>query len=157
MTGYRVYRTTSVAANVLLGTVPAARLWFLDKTAPSGTIRYTVSAVNEQGLESRLGVSAEVNGVPGGATVRFSPQGDSWALRIADPEGPADGPRPVPTAAIYDVHGRLVARIPVHRAGGGWEAAWDGRQGGGNRLPRGIFFLRVRQGTRAEVRKILLR
>ena len=61
------------------------------------------------------------------------------------------------TLAVYDVRGRLVRT--VHSgvfSSGETRWIWDGRDDGGNSVPRGIYFAQVRTQARRESERILL-
>jgi hypothetical protein len=61
------------------------------------------------------------------------------------------------TMAVYDVAGRLVARAfdGVQEAGA-QGVSWDARDGRGQPLPSGVYFVRVRAGGRTGVSKVVL-
>ncbi len=58
--------------------------------------------------------------------------------------------------AIYDVRGRKVAALAdgIHDAGA-YATTWDGRDGGGGRVPSGVYFARLECAGRVESRKIV--
>jgi len=60
--------------------------------------------------------------------------------------------------AVYDVSGRLVRTLADHRcdAGSLHQVVWDGTGDGGERLPSGVYLLRLLNGTSAETRKLVL-
>ena len=58
---------------------------------------------------------------------------------------------------VFDVLGRPVVNLVVGRLQTGrYEANWDGRGTGGQLVPSGIYFYRLRSGNRAESRKMTL-
>ncbi len=58
---------------------------------------------------------------------------------------------------VFDVLGRPVVNLVVGRLQTGrYEANWDGRDAGGQLVPSGIYFYRLRGGNRAESRKMTL-
>lgn len=60
--------------------------------------------------------------------------------------------------AVYDVSGRLVRILTDHRSDGGdiHRVIWDGTNDGGERLPSGVYLLRLLTETSAETRKLVL-
>ncbi len=60
--------------------------------------------------------------------------------------------------AVYDVSGRLVRTLTSHRSDDGdiHQVIWDGTSDGGERLPSGIYLLRLLTETSAETRKLVL-
>lgn len=58
---------------------------------------------------------------------------------------------------VFDVLGRPVVNLVVGRLQTGrYEANWEGRDAGGQLVPSGIYFYRLRSGNRAESRKMTL-
>ncbi len=59
---------------------------------------------------------------------------------------------------VYDVSGRLVRTLANRRSDGGdtHQVIWDGTSDGGERLPSGIYLLRLLTETSAETRKLVL-
>ena len=58
---------------------------------------------------------------------------------------------------IHDIGGRLVARlISGHELAGRHTVIWDGRSNAGRPVSSGVYFMKLRVGDRAEVRKITL-
>ena len=58
---------------------------------------------------------------------------------------------------VFDVLGRPVVNLVVGRLQTGrYEANWEGRDAGGQLVPSGIYFYRLRGGNRAESRKMTL-
>jgi hypothetical protein len=59
---------------------------------------------------------------------------------------------------VYDVAGRMVRTLVDDRLdrGGGHEMAWDGMDGGGKRVPAGIYFVRLETDGECLTRKITL-
>ena len=75
-----------------------------------------------------------------GATIRF--------------EAPEPGAFPV---TVFDVSGRMVARVDHRaRAAGAQRVFWNGLDGGGARLPAGVYYLRVGGGVDASAEVTLL-
>jgi hypothetical protein len=63
------------------------------------------------------------------------------------------GPAPLD---LFDVTGRLVATVPPMPAPGAVQWSWDGHDVRGARVPPGVLFARVRDGSRASLRVTLL-
>jgi flagellar hook assembly protein FlgD len=63
------------------------------------------------------------------------------------------------TIDVFDAGGRRVRRLRGgERPAGAWEVPWDGRDDGGELLPRGIYFAQVTgAGDRAGTRVVLAR
>jgi hypothetical protein len=59
--------------------------------------------------------------------------------------------------AVFDLRGRLV-RVLVEKdlRPGRYSVVWDGREANGGQVPSGIYFYRLKAGTFAETRKMLL-
>ena len=58
---------------------------------------------------------------------------------------------------VFDILGRPVANLVVGRLQTGRHRVnWEGRDAGGRPVPSGIYFYRLRSGTRAESRKMTL-
>ena len=58
---------------------------------------------------------------------------------------------------VFDVLGRPVVNLVVGRLQTGrYRVNWEGRDAGGQPVPSGIYFYRLRSGTRAESRKMTL-
>ena len=59
--------------------------------------------------------------------------------------------------AVYDLRGRLVARLEdAWRPAGRHRATWDGRDAGGAAAPSGVYLARLTQGDAVRVRKLVL-
>jgi hypothetical protein len=54
---------------------------------------------------------------------------------------------------LYDVQGRRLLAVERPETEGSFR--WDGRDGSGRLLPGGLYFLRLREGSRSEVRRLL--
>jgi hypothetical protein len=158
--GYGVYRTLPGGLQERRGTVPSgdqARAAFLDsESIPSGT-RYAVVSETADGLESAIGALVEVVDPHGGPGVIANPQGSGWRLDIPSPPGESPVTAIEPRISIFDVQGRLLARPQAVPEGNGWSAVWESRATSGRRIPTGIAFVRVVQGTRVEVTKLWIR
>jgi hypothetical protein len=149
---YRVYRSAEGGKPALVATVDVTRSSWLDAAAGPGVLRYAVSTMDADENESRLGAWVEVVMAPG---ARVAPDGAGWRLSLPD-RAEASNPAP-PRMTVYDVQGRLVAALEPGRSGGAWEARWDGRSRNGVRVAGGIFFVRIVEGNRVAVRKLLVR
>ncbi len=58
---------------------------------------------------------------------------------------------------VYDVSGRLVRRLIDKRLpAGSYEAAWNGRDGGGRGMASGVYFAKLRAGSFCSVKKMVL-
>jgi flagellar hook assembly protein FlgD len=61
------------------------------------------------------------------------------------------------TLRVYDVQGRAVRTLVDQDAEAGTFAArWDGRDDGGARMGRGVYFARLAAGTQVTERKLVL-
>ena len=62
------------------------------------------------------------------------------------------------TLSIYDVSGRLVRTLvdEVQEPGRSYTVVWDGRNAFGRSVSSGIYFCRLKAGTRASTRKMVL-
>ena len=61
------------------------------------------------------------------------------------------------SVAVYDVAGRLVARLRESARGAGtYTERWDGRSDGGDSVASGVYFVRVRIGQATLERKVVL-
>jgi hypothetical protein len=60
--------------------------------------------------------------------------------------------------SVIDLHGRRIARIMEarDRDAGDYLATWNGRDGDGQRVGAGIYFLVVQAGNQYEVRRLIL-
>ena len=59
--------------------------------------------------------------------------------------------------SVYDVSGRLVSRLAEGEFGAGMhKVAWHGRDESGERLPAGVYFVRMETQRRSTLRKIVL-
>ncbi len=111
--------------------------------------------------------------------------GAGEVVSVADPDAPAapeaisfrvSGPEPNPsagavllrldlpaaravTARVYDVSGRLAGTLATDRAlpAGRSVLRWDGRDGAAReRVPAGIYFVRIETGTETAVRRVVM-
>lgn len=63
------------------------------------------------------------------------------------------------TADVFDAAGRLVRHLPVEPVDdlGRGRVTWDGSGNGGGRVRAGIYFVRLRMGSAAETRRVVIR
>ena len=79
-----------------------------------------------------------------------NPFGSATAIRFALPA------RGTAILAVYDVTGRLVARLVEGEVDGGrHEVRWDGRNRAGKAAAPGVYFYRLEAGERQEVRRMV--
>lgn len=113
--------------------------------SPGNLVRYLAY------MEPRLGASL-VSVADGPASpapaLRAWPNPARGGVTFALPGAPADG-----AIEVYSVEGRLVARVPLARAG---EARWDGRDARGARPSAGVYFARLAGGGEARTTRFLL-
>ena len=160
--GYRLYRGGSPgfvpSPDNLLGET-ALTAW-IDHAADPWAWSYLVTAVDRAGNEGPPTAPDALTGAPGGATPA------AYALR-----GAAPNPFNPSTRIVYDVpagggdvrldvldaRGRIVRTLVAQRRGEGrHEAAWNGRDDAGRRLPSGVYFARLRAAGCREVVKVTL-
>ena len=141
---------------------------YFETTAPTwefiapDTGWYGVVLVNDNGLTGTYQVTVQtgpVVGVGGITPVEtrlqaVAPNPSSGAIRI-------EYALAEPAAAgfdVFDMAGRMVARIPEERhEAGAWSARWEGRTGEGRPAPPGIYFVQMRvNGRRAGLSRIAL-
>lgn len=81
-----------------------------------------------------------------------NPSGGTISMRLGLPrEGSAD-------LAVFDVSGRLVARVANSRRVAGWhDLSWDGRDQAGRPVASGTYFLRLTAGSSVTRRFVVLR
>jgi hypothetical protein len=80
------------------------------------------------------------NPSPGRATVRYS-------LAVAGPV----------SLAVFDVQGRQIASLADGpQEAGAHTVAWNGHDAAGKRVASGLYFLRLRQGTQEQTRRIIM-
>ena len=111
---YRVFRHQGNGLR-LLQEITGTEFW--DTSAPKSTARYTVSAVDAAGNESRTGASVEVG--PESTALRFDPEGRGGTLSWSSSEAAS-----VPTVQVFDVRGRLIADLVAMEDAMGWRASW---------------------------------
>jgi hypothetical protein len=100
-------------------------------------------------------VQAAGSPIPRSLTLnRPSPNPTEGALRVRfgiPSERPTD-------LAVFDVAGRLVARVSGARRAAGWyDAVWDGRDQAGRQVASGTYFLRLTAGEMVTRRVVILR
>jgi hypothetical protein len=100
----------------------------------------TAVAEGALGREKALGLSVYPNPFNPNTTARFFSEGTGTA-----------------TLEIYDVLGKLTRRIDRPESGAGWvEMAWDGRNDAGVPVASGVYLLRVSDGEKSEMTRIVL-
>jgi flagellar hook assembly protein FlgD len=58
---------------------------------------------------------------------------------------------------VYDLRGRVVATVlDEHRPSGELISRWDGRNDNGQPVAAGVYFARLEQAGRSDVRKIVV-
>ncbi len=154
---YRIYcaRLGEVASEIAAVGAPSTQ--YLDLTAPATLLRYAVSAVDEGGNESRLAAWVELESPLVEPSLLVSPEGSAWRVSIREPLSSPEPTRiEVVDVAVFDVLGRLVARVPVRPSSGGWEARWSGDTQGGGSAAQGIYFLRASTQGWSRTQRILV-
>jgi hypothetical protein len=137
--------------------VDAGSASYTDVAAPAGLVRYAVSALDITGNESRLAAWAEVERAESGPSLRLTPDGTAWRVSITQVAPAQTTPREAaPDVAVFDVLGRLVARVQAWPSGNGWEARWNGAAGGGAATAQGIYFVRAAGGTWSRTQRVLI-
>jgi len=151
--------STEVARGVLAGRGP----YFLDDDripapGPEEDVRYWL-LLERTGAVEMVG-PVEVRWPERPAEAALLPDGPNPArgsvrFVLTVPPGKGEGAL---TLQVYDGRGRLVSRAVALRAGSGRvPVVWDGRDRSGRRAPAGIYFLRVRMGSRVfPARKVVL-
>lgn len=77
----------------------------------------------------------------------------SYELPAAD--APADGHWV--HLAVYDLQGRCIARLlEARQSPGRWSVLWDGRTGGGEVVPTGVYFAVLKSGREVAIRKMVM-
>jgi chitodextrinase len=158
---YRIYRGRgSATALALYGDNVELCAWEDRKVVPGREYVYAVTAVDGAGNEGPRSTPVRVR-VPVDARPEL-PEG-VFALGEASPN-PSTGPMSirVETGAsltvsveVFDISGRIVYGPRFDTLGRGAGAiAWDGRDASGQRVPRGMYFVRVRGNAASELRRV---
>jgi hypothetical protein len=119
-----------------------------------------------EGQQTADGYVTAENAAPGIYALGAGPSGPGLKLTISagvpTPFGETTAfvislPRPGRLeGAVYDVSGRLVGDLYDGRAEGTVQMSWDGRNGSGEKVSSGIYFIRVRSGSDVAVSKVIL-
>lgn len=110
---------------------------------------------NLAGLDCPAEATLTVDVVPGGnnaaAFFRRDASRDAWTIAYrAERDGPA-------RLRIFDVHGRLLRSLGSRAASAGWnDLRFDGLDRVGRRLPSGVFYYRLEQGTESVAGKFVI-
>ena len=160
--GYRLYRGAfpgfAPAPDNLLGET-ALTAW-IDHATDPWTWSYLVAAVDRAGNEGPPTAPDSLTGAPDGGTPAAyalrgaapNPFNPSTTLSYDVPAGGGDV-----RLDVLDARGRLVRTLVAERrAEGRHEAAWNGRDDAGRRLPSGVYFARLRAAGCREVIKVTL-
>jgi hypothetical protein len=154
---YNVYCSQAGELAVCIASVNAVSTSYTDITAPSTVARYAVSALDGEGNESRLAAWADVDCFANAPSVRVTPDGTAWRVSISESASGQTMTRGAPPdVAVFDVLGRLVARVSARPSGDGWEARWSGEASGGVRTAQGIYFVRAAGDTWSRTQRVLI-
>jgi hypothetical protein len=158
---YRIYRSRGGATALTLYQDGVELCEWEDRQViPGREYVYAVTAVDGAGNEGPRSTPVHVR-VPVDARPEL-PEG-VFALGEASPN-PSTGPMSirVETGAsltvsveVFDISGRIVCGPRFDTLGRGVGAiAWDGRDASGQRVPRGMYFVRVRGNATSELRRV---
>ena len=154
---YNVYCSHAGELAVCIAHVDAGNTSYIDVVAPSTLVRYAVSAIDGEGNESRLAAWADVERAESGPSLRLTPDGTAWRVSISQSATTRTAPREAaPDVAVFDVLGRLVARVQAWPSANGWEARWNGESSGGAATAQGIYFVRAAGGTWSRTQRVLI-
>ncbi|UCH84009.1 MAG: T9SS type A sorting domain-containing protein [Candidatus Latescibacterota bacterium] len=152
---FRVYRGAEGVRDLeVLERLDASARAYTDASVKAGErYRYVLEAVDETGAEWR---SPELSvGLDSGRfyLAQNTPNPFNPSTTIAfelDRSGDIE-------LVIYDARGGVVRRlIQEHRPAGRHSTVWDSRNDSGARVASGVYFYRLRQGTREVTRKMVL-
>jgi len=137
---------TSVTQTELPAGTYFYRLFAVDAGMLASVAGDTVSVTIEQtGVDDELFVAAV-------SLVRPNPFTSETSVHYSVPTGGSSV-----AIRLYDIRGRLVRTLEDGtRAGGEFDAAWDGRDDAGRSLPAGVYFCRAEIGDWSETRKMVL-
>ncbi len=154
---YNLYSSRAGDLAVCIASVDAGSTSYIDVAAPATLVRYAVSALDGEGNESRLAAWTDVECHESSPSLRVTPDGTAWRVSISEPEPAQTVLREAPpNVAVFDVLGRLVARVPASPSGDGWEARWSGEGNGGASTAQGIYFVRAVGGTWSRTQRVLV-
>lgn len=166
---FHVYRSGPDTPDYeLVGSVPGVTgegshaYSFEDPVPAPGSYRYEIRPVNLGGEEeagSRFTLEVGSQAVSRLALNRVAPNplvgGRPGSIRFSLP-GAASADAPV-RLTVLDLQGRVVRTLVDGQASAGSHTVeWDGRDGGGHRLPTGLYLIRLESGVRAENTRVLL-
>lgn len=172
--GYNLYRSESTGGPYdRVNSAPNPDTVYLDTTvAPGVTYYYVTTCMIKAMAESRLSDEVSVStGVEEGVNYQF-PMTDDQSLRcypnpftsrttIAYAIPSAVGrPQTAVNLSIYDLAGRLVRTLvdneQISSSRFGVSVSWDGTAGIGNRLPAGIYYVKLTSKGLARSAKVVL-
>jgi len=105
-------------------------------------------------LERKLGASlVDVGDVSRVDAIGLLSYPNPAAGRVRFAIGDVSGEREAATVLVFSVSGRLVARVPIARAG---VADWEGRDLAGRVAPSGLYFARLEGDRNALGTKFML-
>jgi hypothetical protein len=155
--GFHVYREGPDGERVRISDAllrGETRYRFVDAAAPPGPVRYWLSELGRGGETTWYGpVSVTESFTPAFFLSRARPnpfaRATTWQLAVPG------GDRV--ELAVYDTRGRRVKTVIDAVLGGGeHEATWNGDTDGGGRAPAGLYFVRLRAGTKVRLQKAVL-
>jgi subtilisin family serine protease len=164
--GYNIYRAPSDEnfPEDPIGSVPVGVLTYTDEGLAEGVYNYVVTVAYSAGesgpsnvveveIEAPSSVGSPFDGAQGlalaGSPNPFSP-GGVLRYRLATTE-PA-------RLVIYDARGRTIRSQEIDAGAATGDVIWEGRDASGRRVPSGIYFAQLEQGTRrVQSRLVVLR
>jgi flagellar hook assembly protein FlgD len=139
--------------------LPADASEIVDDQVPAGVpLRYRLVGLFEDGSARKLAEgSVQVSVAPAVGRAFPNPYTPGPGL-VTVPFTVPGAPGPM-EATIHDIHGRMVRRVPISAPAGGYgSVTWDGRDGAGNAVSSGIYYVRVQgQGVDRASRVVLVR
>lgn len=125
---------SSPATEQLTTTEPHDYFWLADTEFENETYTRSIDSLLVEGVV--VGVPPGATPAPGTFRLALAPNPFVTSLRFSWGAGFA-----VRSLSVHDLHGRLVARIPVTGDASG--AVWDGRDAQGRAAPAGIYWARA--------------
>jgi hypothetical protein len=154
LAGYRLEKAAAGASWQTLVSLTRENS-FTDESAGAGGSRYRLFAVNGFGEELMLGETA-LRPMKPIAAWPLPYRGGSLNLSFATANGLGGGPAHA-EVSIFDVSGRLVRTVARGSFGAGYHSAgWDGRNGDGQKVAAGIYFIRVRSAEQETSLKLVV-